>query len=553
MAQKNTKSTKATEPVGSNDFFDKIDSFVNKRSTFLFILFLSLTTVFSILLFDIKLSTGGDDSAYIIRAFNFFHKGTFPSFQGPLYPMLISIPIGIWGINVPLLKMFSVLFMTGHVAFFYLTFRRRIPGFVLLFSTLFLSVNATLLYYSSQTYTEAFYFFIQSILIYFFFQLTDNLETDSSLKGNIRLWLLVGLFSFLTVITKNLGLGAVIAFIGYFIVRKEFKPAGLTLASFAIFYLPFELLKKSIWNFGEAQIQNQGAILLYKDPYDYSKGKEDFSGYISRFFDNAQIYLSKHLMHIWGFKPMDDINLSGGVTFVVFLLFVLAFIWSWKKSKHMLLLTIYTVTTLAVIFIVLQTRWDSDRLFLVVIPYITPVVLYGLYNTFKIGGVSMLQPLLLIVIAIISIVELNQTFKGVSKNSKALKKNIGGDKYYGYTEDWRNFLMMSEWCAKNLPPESYIMSRKAPMSMIYSNGKQFYEVYKVPSMDPDTLLNNLVKNKVTHVLHASLRRNPQVNNGEIITTTNNYLAIIAKKYPQKIKLIHQIGAAEPAYVYEIVK
>ena len=537
----------------SSDMFDKFDRFIQNKNTFWLIFFTSLTAIFSLLLFDVKLSTGGDDSSYIIRAYNFHFKNTFPSFQGPLYPMLISFPIGWWGINVPLLKVFSVFFMVGHVFLFYYTLKDRIPGMILFFSTIIISVNAGLLYYASQTYTEAIYFFTQSLMLFFFFKLLDSQERGEELKQNFKLWLLLGLMICVNILTKNVGMGALAAILGFYIIRLEFKNAGLALASFALFYGPFELLKKSIWDFGNAQIADQGKVFLYKDPYDYSKGTEDFGGYVTRFLDNCSIYLSKHLLHIWNVKPSDDITMSGGIAFFIVLLMFAAIYFGWKKSKSILFLSIYTLVNLAVIFLVLQTRWDSERLMLVAVPYITPIILFVLYRVFKAGGISMLQPLIILILSVLSLVQVGKTISTSSKNFKALKKNMAGDKYFGYTDDWRNLLLMSEWCAQNLPKEAYVGSRKGPMSFIYSNGKPFYEIYRVPSDNADSLVATLAKNKVTHIIHASLRANPLMNTGRIITTTNNYLAIIAKKYPEKIKLVHQIGDSEPAYLYEIVK
>lgn len=535
------------------DFLDRFDRFVSGREKFWLIFFTVLTALFSFLLFDIKLSTGGDDSSYIIRAYNFYHKGMFPTFQGPLYPILISYPIGWWGINVPLLKSFSVLFMVAHVFLFFYTLRNRLPSVVVFFSTLLIAVNAGLLYYASQTYTEAIYFFTQSLMLFIFFKLYDSQERGEGLKENYKLWLILGLMVCVNVLTKNAGMGAVLALLGYFVLRLQFKNAGIFVASFGLFYGTFELLKKALWSFGEAQISSQGSVFLLKDPYDAKKGVEDFGGYVTRFLDNCQIYLSKHLMHIWGLKPIDDITLSGGVAFLISVLLFIGLFLGWKKSKPAFFLSVYTLVNLAVIFIVLQTRWDSERLMLVAVPYIAPVVLYVFYRLFKAGGISMLQPLFILLLVVLSLVQLGKTISASSKNFKVLKKNMSGDKYYGYTDDWRNLFLMSEWCAKNLPKESYVMSRKGPMSFIYSNGKPFYEVYRVPSDNADTLISILEKNKVTHVIHASLRANPLMNTGRIITTTNNYLAIIAQKYPNRIKLVHQIGDSEPAYLYEITK
>jgi len=555
MSKKNI-TTITADKSSAKGIFNYFDTLVTNHSTLLLGLFIFFNILFSILLFDVKLSIGADDSYYILRAYDFLKSGNFPTFQGPLYPMLLSLPISVWGINVPLLKAFSIIFMALHIYFFFSTFKNKVPGFVLFFATLFISVHPSLLYYSSQTYTEAFYFFIQSLLLYTTINHLDVLKqtTLSTLKQSITKWLLFGLLITACVLTKNVAFGIIGGFIAFFLFSKKWIAALLTIASLTIFYVPFEMAKKTIWKVDGVQTEAQAKILLYKDPYDYSKGKEDLSGFVGRVFDNADIYLSKHLMHLYNFKKADDIEQSSTTTFIITVFLVLALIATLKKKNEiMLLVSLITLSTLFVIFIVLQARWDSERLFIITVPYIVLMHLYALYFIFGNEATKNAQPLPVIICAILGFVVLKDAFSASSKNSKILKKNLAGDKYYGYTDDFRNMSVLSEWCGKNLPPQDLVMSRKAGMSRIYANGRKFYEIFKVPSKDPDTLLQILEKNKVTHILHASLRRNPAINDGQIITTTQNYLGIIAQKYPNKFKLIQTVGDVEPAYLYEIQK
>ena len=151
----------------------------------------------------------------------------------------------------------------------------------------------------------------------------------------------------------------------------------------------------------------------------------------------------------------------------------------------------------------------------------------------------------------------------VSENLPILSKNLKGEKFYGYSADWKNFLQMSEWCADNLPDSALVASRKAPMSFVYGKGKKFFPVYSVIALDtatnyskPDSVLAWFKKNKVTHVILASLRRDPAKADGNVINTLHRMIEPIAQKYPERLVLIHQIPAAdaaqiEPCYLYEI--
>jgi len=201
-------------------------------------------------------------------------------------------------------------------------------------------------------------------------------------------------------------------------------------------------------------------------------------------------------------------------------------------------------------FFVLQTSWDQPRMVLVYVPFIMMIIFYGLYYAFQ--NTPALRSFVFLIVSIIIIMSsLIKTADKSVANLPILKKNMGGDIYYGYTEDWTNFLKLSRYCGDSLPETAYVVSRKAPMSFIYSNGKSFYPIYTVPSTDPDSVLALLKENKVTHVLIASLRRNPKKNDGYVINTLHRMMGPVGQKYPDKLKLVKQVGTSEPSYLYEI--
>jgi hypothetical protein len=98
MSKKNAKTgnkekpenTKTKSSAAPKDLLDIIDQFFEKRSKTFFYISLGLTILFSLLLFDVKVGIGGDDSTYILRAYEFIKEGVYPGYQGPLYPMLLS-------------------------------------------------------------------------------------------------------------------------------------------------------------------------------------------------------------------------------------------------------------------------------------------------------------------------------------------------------------------------------------------------------------------------------------------------------------------------------
>jgi hypothetical protein len=68
---------------------------------------------------------------------------------------------------------------------------------------------------------------------------------------------------------------------------------------------------------------------------------------------------------------------------------------------------------------------------------------------------------------------------------------------------------------------------------------------------PDHLYALLRQSKVKYAILASLRLNPNVNTGDIITTLHRYLYFIQLKYPDALQEVKRIGEDEPSSLIEI--
>jgi len=563
--QRITSSAKSNKKNNSQSSIEKAEIWLNSKGSFLFIHSLVLSLLFSLLLFSVRISEGGDDSTYIQAAYsyskNFFHY--YFSFNAPLYPMFLSLPVAIFGLNVVVLKMFSLVFSLLNIFFFHKVFFKRIPHVVYFPVLIIISINYHFLYFASQTYNESFVLFLQSILFYAFIKLTDNLKSDvgSSILTSYKNWLFLGIAIFLLIMSKNIAVTTIGSLMFYFIINKDFKNVIYALASYIVVKIPFELFKYFAWA-NQSQYGSQGSLLLLKDPYDVSKGKEDFTGYVDRFIQNPEIYLSKRFFQIIGFKSDDSNTVNTFVTVVIMAIFLLGFIRIMLSKNRLLLFTsLHTLFMMLTMFIVLQTRWDQLRLIIIYVPLLLIMSLYGLYDVFRKSSFG--QFIYLSLIIVLMLYSVFPTLKKSKENLPILSRNIKGDMYYGYTPDWVNFLKISEWCGKNLPDSAFVGSRKSSMSFIYSGGKKFFGIYKVLALDtstnysnPDSVLAIFRKEKITHVILASLRNDPDRADGNIINTVHRVLYPVMQKYPRKVRLVCQIPASdqpqiEPAYLYEI--
>jgi hypothetical protein len=358
-------------------------------------------------------------------------------------------------------------------------------------------------------------------------------------------------------LAKNILIFGIVAILLFYVLKKDYRKAIISLIAFGIFKLLYEVIKNAIWGASAIQYQSQMGILFNKDPYDATKGQEDLLGFVGRFTDNIGLYLGKRFYQILGFMGEDYEKVS---YFLAFIVLALTFYGLYRAIKDRQYIISFLLLFSGVIafgtFFVLQARWDQPRFIMVHMPAILLGIFYGIYKFFEKDSFNQLIFGSIIIFIICSL--FISSFSRGLKNIPIVLKNLKGNIYYGYTPDWKNYLEISAWCKDSLPPTSLVACRKAPMSFVYAKGKHFYPIYSVIAKDtatqqsnPDSALAIFKRNKVTHLLIANIRLNPKQNTGNIINTLHNIAGPIQEKYPQKLKLIKQVGDTEPAWIYQI--
>lgn len=548
--QKNLKKTKNKTIENHKDLFDKLDSFFDSKSNVFFWISMGFTLLFSFLLFSFRVSEGGDDSFYILRAFDLVKELKYPTFQGPLYPIFLSIFVWIAGLNVTLLKSLSLISIIFHLYFFYKAFKGNVSGFLLVYVMIIVSFNGFVMYYASQTYSEAFYLCLQAIFFFYFFKHFVSVDKSLSIKENWGKYLVLGMLLLFLGLTRSIGYGAFITVLLFFAITLRWKSLIYSTGAFIIEYGLIGVIKKIVFNTNGSQFSTQFKTLMQVDPFDVSKGSEDFVGFISRFVGNSNLYLSRHFYKFLGLR-VDSLDPKGILTILVYILFIVAIYFAFKKNKYLLFTGLYLAVLIGITFIIIQTRWDQERLILVYFPLILLFLFSGIYYLGKLKSFKFIQGLLPILFIILFFTNLQVTVKKVKANDEYLKQNIAGNHFYGMTPDWVNFIKMSQWAAKNVPEDVMIASRKPSISFIYAKRK-FYGIYRINTQDPDELLQELKKNNVRYVIMGSLRKYPNQKTEYTINTIQRYLYFIQQKYPQKIKHIQTIGVDEQAHLFEII-
>ena len=552
QARKSVQQKKQpTPPKERKGLLDRLQKYFYRRRKFYFLLSCGLTLLFAILLFDVKMSNANDDSMYVNLGWRITKDiSLMYSANAPLYPLFLSLPISIFGLKIVLLKSLSVVFILLNIVLLYYAFRNRVNDFVLMMALLTTAVNSYFMYFASMTFTEAFFLFLQSLFFLLLFNFYDSITSTKSLKHTWKKWLLIGFMAMLISLAKNVAILGIVVLVIFLLWNKKYIQAVYAAASFLIFKGALSLFN-AIYMGDVSQYSNQSRLLFQVDPYNPSKGMETYSGFVDRFFQNGNLYLSKRLFQVLGLKSEDVNTINPSLLFFCAVIFFMAvFFIIRNKDRVLLFLAMYMTAMMAATFTVLQVQWDQPRFVMIFVPLLLMTV-YGGWSYFLKNKNAILQFILVAIAFITLFAGLFATLKKSEKNYSILKRNLSGDIYYGYTTDWVNYLKMSAWCGDSLPDNALVGARKAPMSFIYAKGKPFYGIDMAFSSDADSVLARLKSNNVTHVILASLRRNPKVADGMIINTVHRLMSPVGQKYPQKLQLVKQIGDTEPAYLYKI--
>jgi len=539
MAKRNKK-----EP--SSYALEHYNSLITKNPQRFLILSGIIYLVLSFLTFNLRISEGGDDSAYIIRALQFLEEGRFPRFQGPVYPIILSGFTAIFGLNTILLKISSWFFITIFLIFTWKAFSKRVSAITLAGTILILIINHQFLYFASQTYSEAFFMALQGGFLLYLFHTIDYQKKHPIKAGQTAI---IALFLIGLYLTRTVAIAAVPAVLIYFATQNQKRALIFTTAFFILFIATYYLLLNWIPD-KAAGGSEQMTTLLQKHPYDKSQGMETFSGFLMRFWENSKTYLSKHFFILTGFKNAMSLSKPPLAAMILYLFFIIGLVRFFREKNQILFFTgIYIALSLGLTFFALQPIWDQVRLIIPFFPLILIFFMETIIHLTRKSRHKWAQRLPVILISAAIILSGAQTIRQTDFTS--VFKNIKGEELYGYTPDWQNYLKMSKYIAKELPNEAYVACRKPNMARLHSGGKKFYGIYTFDSQNPDSLLMALYNREVTHIMVASLRKNPRVKTGQVINTIHRYMSVIAGKYPEAFILKKQIGTDEKAWLLKI--
>ncbi|MGQ3014630.1 MAG: hypothetical protein ACT6QS_13050, partial [Flavobacteriales bacterium] len=231
----------ASKPTADREETSGIFAILDKHFSTHYTRYMWGFTIFALLMalgsFQGKMSIANDDALYVVAG---YRMGQDPisnpyTFTAPLYIMLLALLTSVFGLNLLVLKVVSLICYVGSVPLFFRAFRNKVPATLVMCGMFLFTTNWLLLEYASYTFTEAFFLLLFAWL---FVQYSRYLDLEDKEPFGRRLILSLLLLAFITtliVTTRNVAVVIIPVIVFLFFIRKKFKEGlvyGVALGAF---------------------------------------------------------------------------------------------------------------------------------------------------------------------------------------------------------------------------------------------------------------------------------------------------------------------------------
>jgi hypothetical protein len=489
--------------------FPKLDS-----KTIL-IITIVIYVVLAILLFDPKLSTGGDNARYLILAESILtghgmHEIENPSSPPhtavpPGFPMLLALALLAFGKNFIMIKFLILLLSVATLIITYLLFRHYLEQKY--FIPLFLFATLPIyLEYSHWIFSEI-PFLLFTVLSFLFF--------ERALKNKSILYLIFCAIAVaISYYMRAAGLAFIIGFGIYLLWKRKFRWLIIFGGIITVLILPW-----FIRNYMVSKSNPYVDILFVRNPYDLQSGRINFTGFIQRIAENLKIYCGYALPKIF----LPSFNNAGWLAFcgIVFTIIIIIGFFTEIGKKYPA--SAISLVVYSAMLVIRPSVWSGDRFLLPVLPILLFYLICGIlwlekkirFTYFTTGTVGIL--------VLLNLIALNPQIRTAINNNKAY---LHGDKYAGYSDDWRRYFEAIDWIKTNIPEDKVIMARKTEFVYLLSGRKSLgypftedaNKVQEAISKCDYILLDNFYWTGTTHhYLLPVLQQNPEKY--EVVFTT----------------------------------
>ncbi|MBM3332104.1 phospholipid carrier-dependent glycosyltransferase [candidate division WOR-3 bacterium] len=479
---------------------------------------LGLYVALSVLLFDPKLATFGDNARYLIlgkslaegTGYRDVHLPGTPAHTQypPGFPlMLAAVNLVFGGVNVLAAKLF-VLF-TG-IAAMLLTYRlcervlreKAWPVMATLASVPALIVN-------NHWVLSEMPFLLVLVGALYCLVLAD--QRPKAVADRLRLGACA--LAVATCFIRSAGVAVVLGLALLFLARRQYRNLVVLLALFAATAVPWQVI-----NARSGSEQPYFEQLLAKHPYFLEQGRASLGDWALRVWQNLRDYVARaYPRTLCPTQPNSGSETIIGI--VLSLLSAIGLIRGFKKHGILASCALCAVPVL----VCWPHIWVTERFLLPFLPLAVVFLFLGADWVAARLRWHWLAPMLAVAIVLVNAVQITALARG------AVRDNFGylrGDRYSGYPIDWRHCFETMEWIKANVPEQAVVLARKPEFVYLLSGRRSFCypitedrtQVMSALQRSQYILLDNFQWSDLTpRLIGPILRDNPDL--WEIVFTT----------------------------------
>ncbi len=491
------------------------------------LLFLGIYILLSIFVFDPKLYTGGDNAVYIILAESIVDGKGYrnvslpeepPHTQFPPgFPLLLSLPILLFGPNIIILKL--IVFLTSIGAFI---FMYKICGFlfreeVVYIMPFYLSIPIFMTY-NHWILSEMPFLCLSLGALYFFIRAE---------VGKKYLFIISFFLSFCAFFIRTAGVSLIAGILFLLLIKRNYRYFCIFLSVFLILSVPWYI--RNIHVAGQVSYIDQ---LLAKNPYSMELGRINFYEFLARVRFNLVFY--SFTLFPKALLPIFDESGSLTLTLLGSIFLLLTFIGFIRRIRNIGLIEIYFI--FGVIMVLGWPKsWSSQRFLLPILPIFIIYVYFGLLWLGKKLKLVIVVYMLIGICIVVNLLHVGALTKNTIVNNK---KYLSGDKYAGYESEWRAYFEAIELIKKKVPTDRIIMARKPEFVYLTSRHKSFTYPFTINS------------NKMKYAIKKS--DFIIIDNFPLLYQTRYYLLPILRKDPDDYVIVG-ITREPGFYVLQVLK
>ncbi|HTW92427.1 MAG TPA: hypothetical protein VMH22_12060 [bacterium] len=445
-------------------------------------LLLGIYVVFSLLLFDPKPATFGDNAIYLTlgkslaagKGYRDLYLPDAPvhTQYPPGFPLMLAgitlltggrhSPTGATPTTVLFAKLFVLLTGVGAMFFIYrlcrLTFQEKAWPIMAVFASMpaFVVNNHWVL--------SELPFMLATFAALYCLVLAEVRPKATA----ARLRILAGGLAVAACYIRTAGLAVVLSLLLLFLVRRQYRDLVILLLLFAATVVPWQVLNARAGR-GQPYLEQ----LLAKHPYFLELGRAGFGDWASRIWLNLRDYSSRAVPRLLC-PTYEGSNYEVVCGIIVSLVSAVGFGRAVRRmaARGPGQLGPLTACALCAIPLLLgwPNTWASERFLL---PFLPLIVIFFFQGVEWFGARLRWRWLGATVVGVLVFAN---TVQMTSLAHKAVRDNLGylrGDRYSGYPEDWRRYFEAIEWIKLQTPPDAVVMARKPEFVYLLSGRRSF--------------------------------------------------------------------------------